>query len=290
MSAKELEFTGERYVPSLGGEIELEHMNRYHFANSLVKDKIVLDIACGEGYGSALFAQTAAKVYGVDIDEETVKHAQAKYKRPNLEFFRGSCLDIKLPDQSVDVLVSFETLEHIEEHEQYLTEIKRVLKSNGIMLLSTPNTEEYSKGDYKNEFHLLELNEEEFKTLVKKHFQNTLFYNQQVTSTSFIVNIEKPEGKSHFQSKSTTIKPKYLIAVGSDSSLESIADLSVYLNSETDLVAQLHKEYQGHIQRREEEVKAMVAFFENQLSFIKKLKANPIARVLFKVYKKISFR
>ena len=286
MTIKELEFTGERYVPSLGGEIELEHMNRYHFANTFVKNKVVLDIACGEGYGSALFAKSAAKVYGVDIDEATVKHAKAKYIQPNLEFFQGSCLDIKLPDHSIDILVSFETLEHIEEHDTYLSEIKRVLKPGGIMLISTPNTEEYNKGDYKNEFHLLELNEAEFKSLIQKYFQNTLFYNQQVSSTSFIVNTETPLGKSHFVSKSLTLKPKYLIAVGSDDSLENNPDLSVYLNQDTDLIAELHKEYQGHIQRREEEVKLMVEFFEGQLSLIKKLKSNIIAKSFYRLYKK----
>ena len=287
MELQELKFTGERYVPHLGGEIELEHMNRYHFANGFVKDKVVLDIACGEGYGSALFAKTAQKVYGIDIDSNTIKHAKAKYTQSNIAFLEGSCLNIKLPDNSVDVLVSFETLEHIEEHNQYITEIKRVLKPNGVLLLSTPNTDEYSKDDYKNEFHLLELNEQEFKDLLQRNFEHTVFYSQKVASVSFIVNAEKSLGNSHFVSKTETVKPKYLIAVASNAPLGELSDLSLYLNQETDLIANLHKEYQGHIDRREKEIVEMVAFFQKQLGVLGKLKDNTIAKKLYRLYKKL---
>ena len=102
-----LPFTGERYVPELRGTIALEHLHRYAYACQFVEDKVVLDIACGEGYGSEMLARTAQKVYGVDIDKVTVAHAKHKYKSKNLKFIEGSCEKIPLDDHCVDVVVSF---------------------------------------------------------------------------------------------------------------------------------------------------------------------------------------
>src|ERR1700722_15129763 len=98
----ELPWTGERLVPSLNGDIVLEHLHRYAFAADLVAGKDVLDIACGEGYGSNLLAARARSVIGVDISEETIGHAQSNYVRDNLTFRPGSCLAIPTPDQSAD--------------------------------------------------------------------------------------------------------------------------------------------------------------------------------------------
>ncbi|EQD40061.1 Methyltransferase type 11, partial [mine drainage metagenome] len=102
-----MEFTGERFVPEVHGDIELEHLHRYLLACKAVAGKTVLDIASGEGYGSAILARTAHEVIGVDISKEAISHAQAKYKAKNIKFRVGSCLAIPLKDTSVDVVVSF---------------------------------------------------------------------------------------------------------------------------------------------------------------------------------------
>jgi len=86
-----LEWTGERYLPFvdtkiLGAEIHYEHLHRYYFASKFVEGKRVLDLACGEGYGSYILSKSAEHVVGVDIDELTIKHASCKYIRDNLEF------------------------------------------------------------------------------------------------------------------------------------------------------------------------------------------------------------
>src|SRR5687768_2473380 len=127
-SIQALDFTGERYVPEIRGDIALEHLHRYLLAKQLVAGKTVLDIASGEGYGSSILAESAFKVAGVDISREAVSHAQAKYRAENLEFLLGSCSVIPLSDASVDVVVSFETIEHHDEHELMIKEIKRVLR------------------------------------------------------------------------------------------------------------------------------------------------------------------
>jgi 2-polyprenyl-3-methyl-5-hydroxy-6-metoxy-1,4-benzoquinol methylase len=72
----DLPFTGERFIPGTPGEIWVEHWHRYHFAARWCEGKRVLDVACGEGYGSALLARGASRVTGVDISPEAVAHAQ----------------------------------------------------------------------------------------------------------------------------------------------------------------------------------------------------------------------
>src|SRR6476661_3321910 len=108
----ELEFTGERYVPGTTGEIAHEHWHRYAFARRFVAGRRVADVACGEGYGSALLARAATDVVGVDIDPRTVAHATAEYRgTPNVRYVTGSATALPLASGSVDAVVSFETIE-----------------------------------------------------------------------------------------------------------------------------------------------------------------------------------
>ena len=96
--ASNLPWTGERYVPQIGGEIELEHIHRYLWAKQFSHGKRVLDIACGEGYGSEVLARSAAQVIGVDLSKDAVVHASRKYLGQNLEFLIGSCDCIPVSD------------------------------------------------------------------------------------------------------------------------------------------------------------------------------------------------
>ena len=118
-------------MPEIPGNIRLEHLHRYLLAAELAKGRRVLDIACGEGYGSDLLSQVARLVVGVDIAIEAFEHASLRYHRPNLKFVAGSCTTIPLASGSVDVVVSFETLEHVAEHEAMLKEVRRVLVPSG---------------------------------------------------------------------------------------------------------------------------------------------------------------
>src|ERR1700722_14035983 len=115
-----MQFTGERYIPVCeGAEISCEHWHRYLYASRFVTGKTVLDIASGEGFGSAYLARSAGRVIGVDVDPEAVRHAAGKYIRPNLEFRCGSAEVIPLEgSQLLDVVVSFETIEHIWAQQQ----------------------------------------------------------------------------------------------------------------------------------------------------------------------------
>src|SRR5689334_12156293 len=135
-----LEFTGERFVPGIAGGIAHEHWHRYAFARRFVPQRRVVDVACGEGYGSALLAASAATVTGIDIDAATVAHAARQYGAANVRFAVGSAAALPLPDASADVVVSFETIEHLpaEAQPRMLAEFARVLAPGGIIVLSSP--------------------------------------------------------------------------------------------------------------------------------------------------------
>jgi len=188
----DLEYTGERLVTSVASEYTLyEHLHRYAATQNIVCNKTVLDIASGEGYGSFLLSLNAAFVYGVDIAGTAVQHAQEKYatRRNNLAFKQGSTSKIPLETGSIDVVVSFETIEHHDEHEQMMAEIKRVLKPGGLLVISSPNKTVYSKVVRENPYHVKELEFEEFMAFMKSHFTHTAFFEQRFAAGSLITPI-----------------------------------------------------------------------------------------------------
>ncbi len=185
----ELSFTGERFLPDLPGEMWAEHWHRYHFVLPMLTGKKVLDVASGEGYGSALMATTATTVNGVDVSPEAVAHAKAAYAtRQNLTFTQGSCAKLPFGDAMFDVVVSFETIEHILEQNEFLAEIKRVLKPTGLLIMSSPNRAEYSDArGYSNEFHVKELYRAEFSDLLKARFQHISWFSQRNAFVSLLI-------------------------------------------------------------------------------------------------------
>ena len=182
-----MKFTGERFIPGARGEIWIEHWHRYHFASRFVGGKRVLDVACGEGYGTALLAREAAHVTGVDISPDAIAHARKNYAASRAEFAEGSCTRLPLGDASVDVAVSFETLEHIGEQSAFIDELARVLRPEGVLLLSCPNRREYSDvRGFSNEFHVKELYRDELAALLKRRFAESAWYGQRPSFFSLI--------------------------------------------------------------------------------------------------------
>jgi O-antigen biosynthesis protein len=186
-----LAWTGERYVPEVAGDIRLEHVHRYLIARELVRDKHVLDIACGEGYGSAMLARDAAHVIGVDIAADAVAHAAERYPLVNVEFRQGACEAIPLPDQSVDVVVSFETIEHVPDHQRVLDEMRRVLRPGGLLIISTPDRREYTDvlGN-RNEYHVSEMDRGEFDRLLRARFANVSLAGQRIRAGSLVGTLD----------------------------------------------------------------------------------------------------
>lgn len=136
-----MEPTGERWIPGKSdARVEAEHTARYQFAQQYVSGKVVLDIACGAGAGSYwLIRHGGAKsVLGVDIDPESVRHAQTNYEWPGLRYEVGS-LETAISQGGFDVVVCYETIEHVENDSLALRNIRCALKERGRLVLSTPN-------------------------------------------------------------------------------------------------------------------------------------------------------
>lgn len=147
------------------------HIARYSFAQPYCANKRVLDVACGEGYGSRLLADWgASEVVGVDISHEAVQAAQQHFGGQRVSFVQseGETLLEKFPPASFDLIVSFETIEHVTDPIQFLENVKRLLKPGGVIAISCPNDWWYFPTDEeKNPYHLRKYHFEEFKSLTE---------------------------------------------------------------------------------------------------------------------------
>jgi SAM-dependent methyltransferase len=168
--------TGERVIPAVHAEelVYAEHVARYRFAAQFARGRRVLDAGAGEGYGVAMIgAAGAASVVGVDIDDEAVAHAKETY---GAEFIQGDITALPFPDKSFDLVVCFETIEHVSDPATALMEFRRVLSDDGLLIISTPNRDEYL---VENEFHEREYSPEEFDGLLSDQFRlRTRLYQQ----------------------------------------------------------------------------------------------------------------
>ncbi len=190
--APTLEFTGERFTPENTREIWYEHYHRYALASQMVDGLQVLDAASGEGYGSQLLATKAASVTAVDISDQAIIHARQRYAgTENLEFIQADCCQLDLGDKKFDAIISFETLEHLEEQETMLAGFRRLLKPGGWLLISSPDKAEYSDAkNYSNPWHIKELYRQEFEDLLAKEFPAVSLYGQSLAFHSIIWNLQ----------------------------------------------------------------------------------------------------
>lgn len=242
-----LEWTGERFLPWAGeADIHYEHLHRYAFASQFAKGKKVLDLASGEGYGAYMYAQTAEYVLGVDIDKQSIKHARSRYMRKNLQFKIGDMTNVPVEDEKVfDVIVCYEAIEHIKQHEKLISEVKRLLKEDGLFIVSTPNKLHYTdETDYHNPFHPKELYFDEFRDLINSSFKNVAFYGQRIFTTSNIWSMfDNPDVYSEFIIDKGTNgftffeKDKkaamYFVAVASDRAIDPLIDSFLVDSSNT---------------------------------------------------------
>lgn len=177
----ELPFTGERMVPGKSeAGLFLEHEARYIFAGELVRDKSVLDVACGAGIGTHyLLTRGARSCVGLDIDAPSVAFARAAYR--GCEFAECDAANLCVADSSMDVVVSFETIEHLRDYGKFLSECRRVLKPGGILICSTPNRT-ISRWATDNPFHVREFTVTEFRDMLETIFTNVELFGQKNTN------------------------------------------------------------------------------------------------------------
>src|SRR5215471_4331903 len=160
----------ERFFPyrSRKGLTSSEHFARYLFAAGLCRGKRVLDVACGSGYGAYILKSLgAAKVVGEDRDPEAVRFAEKTYATPGLEFRTGDAGALDIEGTPFDVVVSFETVEHVTDPEGFLENVKRRLATDGLFLVSCPND---ARSLWVSPFHLRHYTYQEFRSLVARYF------------------------------------------------------------------------------------------------------------------------
>jgi SAM-dependent methyltransferase len=163
-----LPLTGERTIPGLAEENYWfrRHEVVYERLADRCSGREVLEAGCGEGYGADLIADVAGRVIGLDYDEATVAHVRARY--PRVEMLHGNLATLPLADESVDVVVNFQVIEHLWDQGQFVGECFRVLRTGGVLLMSTPNRLTFSPGRDTpiNPFHTRELNGAELTELL----------------------------------------------------------------------------------------------------------------------------
>ncbi len=228
-----LPVTGERFIPGMMNDPATitEHYQRYNAALPLIKDKTVLDIASGSGYGTFLLSSEARTAYGVEINQDAVDYSRVQYVRSNLKYLQGSVDSIPLEDRSVDVVVSFETIEHVSAELQVrmMEEIRRVLKDDGILFISSPDKRYYSdERGFDNPYHIHELYASEFKALLNRYFRHVRFAGQRflfgccaVWNDAVTGNMAIYDGLN--QTRLTELpKPHYLLAVAGNQELPDV--------------------------------------------------------------------
>jgi 2-polyprenyl-3-methyl-5-hydroxy-6-metoxy-1,4-benzoquinol methylase len=234
------QFTGERFLPGFAdGSTELYHVHRYAFALPFVVGQAVLDISCGEGYGASLLAHVCGSVIAVDKDVHVIDQARLRYVRSNLSFRQGCADAFPVDDDSVDAIVSFETIEHLADHDSFWREVSRVLRQTGTLIISSPDREFYNRQrTQKNPFHVRELTPEELTVQLQTRFRQVELFKQEIVFGSLI----RPAGVSPSQYTAISVDPEtsvlawntnghanspYFIAIASNS-LPFLPEASLY--------------------------------------------------------------
>ncbi len=161
-----------------------EHTARYVFALPYIENKSVLDIACGTGYGLGFLKGKAKSLTGVDVDIEAAREARNECDEKSAVLL-GDGLNLPFIDESFDVITSFETLEHLHDRPQFLAELKRVLRTDGVLLLSTPNAHYTNpvNGKPSNPFHVFEYKPEELRAELENYFVIESFLGQSLKNS-----------------------------------------------------------------------------------------------------------
>ncbi len=184
-------------LPEVAGNdvVEEIHLERYRFAAQFARERVVLDCACGIGYGAFLLATRggASRVTGVDIAKEAIRKAKGLYRNLNLSYEIIAPSSLPFEDKLFDTIVSFETIEHADSPKQFLVELKRVLKEDGMLVISTPNKRFHSFGKRTpwNPFHSVEFYPKEFLSLLKDEFSNVVFWGGQEFDSLDVLTVAK---------------------------------------------------------------------------------------------------
>ena len=298
------DFMRERYVPGTWSKIaEYEHVPRYALAKDVVKGKTVLDFGCGTGYGAAKLATQAASVTGLDIDTAAIRWASATHRNDNLKFVCLADLGASLPAASFDVVTCFEMIEHVDHATQkaLIASFARLLKPDGVMLISTPNPET-TKLYGANPYHIREMNEAELHDLVSPHFSAVQILRQHVRAgVTFELGDNNAALRSSFISEAHSTSPDTalaFIAVCGQASLAPHQLASVFFDRGVDYISTfmstqntltrtrldlyLQSEVSANYQGQAQKYESLAKVYEKQTSeFVKQIAAYETQTIAF---------
>jgi ubiquinone/menaquinone biosynthesis C-methylase UbiE len=233
---RELRPSAERFVPETmsGSMIQAEHEARYRWAATIVVGKQVLDAGSGVGYGAQICSEAGAeRVVGVDVSEHALADARALGRGAAAEFVVGDLLELPFPDRSFDVVVCFEAIEHVEDVERVLDELRRVLRDDGVLLISSPNRGVYPGG---NPHHVHELTSDELSEALGRRFANIGLHRQSSWAATLIADDAAQRHSSSGEPIDGTMRKVvgrelgaelYTVAAASDAPLPRLGAISV---------------------------------------------------------------
>ena len=154
------------------------HLARYNMALQFCSGKKVLDVACGEGYGSFLISNAnSAEVVGVDVDKKSIEKAKKNFKNSNLKYMVSDAINLsQIQDNYFDVVISYETFEHVKNVDLFLKEVSRVSKNDAIIMITCPNDYFYYEDNESNPFHFAKYHFNEFKDKCEKYLGKNVNY------------------------------------------------------------------------------------------------------------------
>ena len=224
-----------------GFSIPFEHLHKYRYAAELFRNKRVLDLASREGYGTWILAETAESVIGLDVDATVVQDAANTYKRGNLKFLTGSPASIPLaPEHAFDAIVCFDAIEDATNPDPFFSEIKRLLRPDGLFLASVPN-----RSSKDNLFGAKAFGSAQFNQLLKSRFAHVRSLKQTISASS-LIQPDEPGNNGAGQSKG---EPQYLLAIASDSPIPAIVTSS-YGDSVMTLLSEKEKAVRSLLDRK----------------------------------------
>ena len=270
-----MEDTGERLIPGASGPDQLsEHVARYRFAEAMAKGQRVLDAGCGVGYGAALLADVAATVYALDCADEAVRHGRDAH--PRVQFVAGDCEALPFSNQSLDLVVAFEVIEHLSGWERFVQESARVLAPSGALLVSTPNRPYYRASREKpNPFHVHEFDYEEFRAALDGTFSRCAVYLENHSPAITLTSNGSRPARAYFEtSRNDPHEAHFFLAVCSMAATELPPDLAYVAESGNVL-----KDRESHIVK----LNAWITALEEQHANVEARMSRELSRLPYRI-------
>ncbi|MBI3209355.1 MAG: methyltransferase domain-containing protein [Candidatus Solibacter usitatus] len=260
------EFTGERVIPGqVDPDLFNEHFARYAFASRLARNRRVLDVACGTGYGVAELASVAASVTGIDVSPDAIAYARDNFTKTNVMFQVAAAEQTQLEPASFDLITAFEMIEHLTDARAFLAEAKRLLTPTGQLVVSTPNRlyyEETRRVAGPNPFHTHEFDFAEFQSLLAEFFPSVLFFVQNhAASIAFQPLTEATATQVRREAKGATPEESHFFLAVAATAPQTGSPTFVYIPATTNVLG----EREHHISKLEAERAQKDRWLENAL-------------------------